>query len=113
MLDSSFVPITVLAFIIVCSATLIARGLLLPSEADADEAVFVDRLALVRPLVTFIVMASSYFVWEYFGFLIMSISTALVIAAIMNTRSVRVYAFLFVFGPAVSYVFTHLLGLQI
>ncbi len=113
MLDSSFVPITVLVCIIICSAALVARGFLLPSEADADAPVFDNGMNLVRAVATFLVVLVAYFAWEHFGFTVTSVAMAIAIAAIMATRSIPIYVFLLLFGPLVAYVFSHMLAVQI
>ena len=104
-LGSGFFPIVILSFIIVCCVVNIFQNLRKKDDERKAEKIKLDRIQLIRVSLAFLSCLVSYFLWEWFGFIAMSIFFMITLSIILATRSPKIYIFLILSGPAVYYIF--------
>lgn len=110
-LSSGFFPIAVLTFIIISCLFNIGIYLKANTEKTKEDYVDLNSTQLIRVALGFISLLAAYFVWEYFGFMVMATFLVIAISVIMATRSKTIYVFLLLLGPALFFIFDK--GLQI
>jgi hypothetical protein len=112
-LSSGFFPIAILSFIVVCCLINIFQNLTAKTAGSKIAKIDLDRTQFIRVTLAFTACVVSYFIWERFGFIAMSTVFMITTSLVLGVRSVRIYVFLLLFGPAVYYIFDRALQITL
>ena len=104
-LDSGFFPIAILSFIIICCVVNIIQNLRMKDTTQKVEKIKLDRVQFIRVTLAFLSCLVSYFVWEWFGFIAMSIFFMITLSIILATKSLKSYVFFILLGPVIYVIF--------
>ena len=105
-LGSGFFPIAILSFIIICCLINIVQNIRRKGASSKEAArINLDKTQFIRVTLAFLTCIVSYFIWERFGFMVMSTFFIIALSIVLSTRSVKILIFLLLFGPAVYVIF--------
>lgn len=106
-------PLILVTFTGVCSLLNILGYIRGDPEGDADEPFDMNIDILIRMVLMVGILVSSFFLWDWVGFVPTSIFMSVGIAAVLRVTNVMVYVGLAIYGPLIWAVFTYGLGVRL